>query len=158
MSITAKEYLDMIAADLGEMFPGAAVRSDGDGDKGILGAKYTLPNGIVTDVVVTLVPAENDMLAAQIIVDLSGAIPSEINGEFFGKLSEINNGLTYGSVNFESDDDNRYCLYNYGFFIDIGLDLRDITVLLGRSIADAELEFCSEDVCGLFGTIQGAQE
>ena len=149
MSITAKEYLDMIAADLGEMFPGAAVRSGEDGDKALLSARYTLPSGAETDVCVTLVPVDNDMLAAQVIVDLSAAIPPEPTDDLFLKISDINNAFTYGSLNIDNVDGKAYCVYNYGFFIDAGLDLKDITVILGRSITDAELEFCSDDVIGL---------
>ncbi len=158
MNITAKEYLDMIAADLGEEFPGAVVRSEEDGEKAVLAAKYILQTGNETDVFVTLSPAENDMLAVQVIVDLSEAIKSDIENVLTEKLSDINNNFTYGSVITGTDGVNRYCIYNYGFFVDTGLDLKDITVLLGRSITDAELEFCSDVVCGLFGTEQGAQD
>ena len=158
MNITAKEYLDMIATDLGEMFPGAAVRSEEDSEMAVLAAKYTLPSGNVTDVFVTLSPAENNMLSAQVIADLSEAIQSDTENDLAVKLFDINNNFTYGSVITGTDGDNRYCIYNYGFFLDTGLDLSDITLLLGRSITDAELEFCSEEVNGLFGTVRDTME
>ncbi len=157
MSITAKQYLDMIAADLGEMFPGAAVSTGEDGEKAVLSAGYTLPGGKEIGVMVTLIPTENNMLGAQVIADLTAALPPEITDGFIGKISEINNEFTYGSVIFDPNGNNRYCIYNYGFYIDTGLDLKDITVILGRSIADAELEFCSGKVIGLFGADQDAQ-
>ena len=149
MGITAKKYLEMIAEDLRKK--DAAVSVEEDGEKAILTAAYILPAGVETKAYLTLEPAANDMLLLQIMADFTQFFPPETDNDLNKKISEVNNSFFYGSINFNDTEENRYCIYNFGSLIDSKLDLGDMTVMLGDSITNAELEFCSQEVSDVFG-------
>ena len=154
MSSIAKQYLDQVADVLGEKFRDITVDENGEDEGAALTVAIPSPfaEGSETALIISMAPAKDGMFMMQIMADLTRLFPFPVPDGMYRKVSELNNTFTFGSVIFGgTDEENRFCMYNYGFLADPENSLADFSKILGDSVDRATEEICSDEMIALFG-------
>ena len=154
MSSIAKQYLDAVAESIGEKFKDVRVDEKPDEKSAALAVAVPSPfeEGAELALIISMAPAKDDMFMMQIMADLTRLFPFPVPDDMYEKVSKLNDTFTYGAVLFGgTQEEKRFCLYNYGFLADGEIIVSDISKLLGDSVDKAIEEICSDETTALFG-------